>query len=136
MKILRIFMGLIRYIFMLAFFMLTMKIIIYEVFDLRPFNFERYTTGEQFKQAAQQNFPLGSDINKIIERLKESGAECHQWRASFENLENRNISASCKYFSGFISWHPRRVYTVWLHANENRKLIRINTQKSWIFDGL
>ena len=104
------------------------KIISHEFFESRPFKFEQYRSIERLEEAARLSFPIGSDIDTIVDDLKKSGAECYTFTPS-EQSKNYEITTTCEYNTNFISLHPLEWYRISLYANKDNKLIRLGVHR-------
>ncbi|MFV9875544.1 MAG: hypothetical protein AB8U25_04000 [Rickettsiales endosymbiont of Dermacentor nuttalli] len=73
------------------------------MFDNRPFKFEKYRIYEELNTALKKEFPVGSDIKKIISILEKSGARCkdrsHE-EVMKEEVEIYGLVYWCEYENG------------------------------------
>ena len=110
---------------------LIIKIGIQEMFDNRPFQFEKYKTEEEFKKAAEIKFPIGSNLEAGIKILELSGADCHIYNPS-DSEKRYVIVGSCKYkvvsftkvnFLNFL------YYRIYLCADINHKIVEVDSDR-------
>ena len=111
----------IKYIFIGIVVWVIGKIIFQEIFDYRPFKFEKYKTSEQLEEAVQIKFPVGSDMNKARGDLEKSGAKCREYRPPSV------LRCYCEYNTYLFTLHPLKRYKVWLTGDHNRKLVEVST---------
>ena len=116
----------IKYLFLSIVGILIIKIGIQEMFDNRPFQFEKYKTEEEFKKAAEIKFPIGSNLEAGIKILELSGADCHTYKPSAEG-KKYVIVGSCYYDTNFISLHPFEHYRIYLYADQNNKIVEVSS---------
>jgi hypothetical protein len=115
------------YIFIGIVGLLIGKLIIPELFDSRPFKFEKYKTDGQLKEVTKLKFPLGSDLDKIINAFEKSGADCYTYKHG--QSETDEIEVSCEYITGLFSLHPLEDYEIWLRADKDHKLLGIESRR-------
>lgn len=116
--------------FLLIFIVMTCvgKIVGQEVFDNRPFKFEKYRSNKQLEEAARLKFSIGSNVDKIVDELKKSGAECYTFNPS-DSSKPYEIIISCEYNAKFISLHPFEWYRIALCIDKDHKLIELETHR-------
>ena len=115
-----------KYSFLDLLFIVISKIAIIELFNNKPFKFEKYRTEEELERAVKDAFPIGSDLDKSIKLLEKSGAECNVFddKASYESVVN------CEYTTDFISLNPLESYRVALVARlGHKKIIGLGTHR-------
>ncbi|AIL64471.1 hypothetical protein NOVO_00300 [Rickettsiales bacterium Ac37b] len=100
-----------------------------ELFDNRPFKFEKYKTYEELNTALKKEFPLDSDMREVIKVLEESGAKCEdrsQEKIMKEELKKYGLIYYCKYGSRMLTLHLLESYTIWVKGNKDYQLLRIS----------
>ena len=105
------------------------KIIFQELFDNRPFKFEKYKTNEQLDEAAKLKFPVGSDLNYIKNILEKSGAKCYTFKTNEGSKNHENI-VSCTYNTSLFSLHLLERYRVSPIVDKDNKLIDLETLRT------
>ena len=116
---------------------LAIFVAIREINDNRPFKFENYNY-ESFKPAIQTKFPVGSDIDKVIEILVASDVQ--EIRISQVNnyiaegtKPNAKYIVSFDYYASVVSLNPNTLYIIYTEVDENRKIIKITGSSSpWL----
>ena len=116
---------------------LAIFIVIRDINDKRPFKFEDYTN-ESFEPAIQTRFPVGSDIDKVIEILVASGvqevkiSQVNNYIAK-STKPNAKYIVSFAYYAPIISLKPNVLYRLYTEVDENRKIIKITGYRSpWL----
>lgn len=117
----------IKYLFLSIIGILIIEIGIQEMFDNRPFQFEKYKTEEEFKKAVEIKFPIGSNLEAGIKILELSSADCHIYKAP-EEEKRYVIIGSCDYDTNFISLHPFEHYRVALCADKNNRIVEVSSR--------
>jgi len=118
-----------KYSFILVIIALISKMIAQELFDNRPFKFEKYRSYEALEGAAKANFLIGDNIDEMIKRLEKSGAECHIYKNA-DPSKNYEISATCEYEPDFFSFYPFEWYRIDLDGDKNNKLIGLESNRT------
>jgi hypothetical protein len=90
-----------------------------KIFDQRPFKFEHYRSSKALEAALKIHFPLGSNAEKAMNQLVQSGAECKVYDDRHKNDEPIPYLVSCKYHTGFISLIPMEHYKIYLDAEKD-----------------
>lgn len=108
------------------------SVLLYNIFEGKPFKFENFKTAKEAKAYLDEHYPLGSNINIILKDISLAGAECIE-RA--EKIPLREISIKidgeyekvyiCEYWNNFISLDPFSIYTLFIYADNQKKLIGI-----------
>ncbi|AIL64473.1 hypothetical protein NOVO_00310 [Rickettsiales bacterium Ac37b] len=115
--------------FLIVLAILISYLIAKELFDNRPFKFEKYKTYEELNTALKKEFPLDSDMREVIKVLEESGAKCED-RSQHESLPNDlkkyDVLYRCEYDSGVFTLHMLESYTIWVKGNKAYKLTNIS----------
>lgn len=98
--------------------------------ELRPktFRFTDFRTDEELKVYLLNKFPVGSNANKLVEFLKDAGAECKVVTSSpglVKELQGYKFVVTCKYSPGWFSLHPLHVYRLAIMANGNKNIINV-----------
>jgi hypothetical protein len=120
----------IKYVFVGVIGLLIGKIIIPELFDNRPFKFEKYKTEEQLEKTIRFKFPVGSALDKIKSNLEQSGAECLMYIPSdMYRSMNREIVLYCKYNTSLFSLYPFEDYRVWVDGNKNHEFTELKVRR-------
>lgn len=118
-----------EYLFAITFVLLVIKLILPELFDNRPFRFEKYKTSEQLEEAVKDKFPIGSDFDEVVSMLKKSAAKCYVYKPSDRNLKMYHIVANCEYSTKIFSLHPFEWYRVWVAGDDEHNLIELITRR-------
>ena len=114
----------IKYLFIGLIILLVGKIVFKELFDSRPFKFEKYRTEEQLKEAAQLKFPIGSSIDQGIDVLEKSRAGCYT-----QESDIYSTVTDCEYMTNLFSFHPIERYEVYLYGDGDRKLAKLGVRR-------
>ena len=117
----------IKYLILVILGLLIGKIIIQELFDNRPFKFEKYKTSEQLEETARLRFLVGSDLNQIRSDLEKSGAKCRTHKPSDKPI-NYKFVLYCEYNTSLLSLHPFERYKIVVVGDDDYKLIELDTQ--------
>lgn len=113
-----------------------MSVLMFNIFEDKPFKFENFKTGEEAKAYLDEHYPLGTEINIILKDLSLAGAQCME-RA--EKIPKHQISIQidgdyekvyiCEYWNSFISIDPFSMYILALYADADEKLVGIFIKK-------
>lgn len=122
--------NIIEHISILIFLILAIHITIQEFFDHRPFQFEKYKNDRELQKAAQFYFPIGSNINMVINKFEKSGAKCSQDTIT---LKYHVTLTRCSYLTNFLSFHPNLLYQMLIYADKSNKLIDIFIHRRTMF---
>ena len=117
----------IKYVFFVLCVILIVKITIKEMFDNRPFKFEKYKTEENLEEAVKVYFPVDSDLDRSILELEKSGARCHN--IGLDVTEHYKALVSCEYKTINFTKLNLLYYEIGLYADINRKLIKIDARR-------
>jgi hypothetical protein len=122
---------LIKYLLALVIVLLIGKIVFKELFDNRPFKFEKYKTSEQLEAAAKLRFPIGSDLDLVVNDLEKSGADCYIYKHDkLDKCENiAEYDVECEYITSLFSLHPLEDYSVWSSGDKGHKLAKLGAQR-------
>ena len=111
-------------------------VLLYNVFEQKPFKFENFKTVDEAKAYLDEHYPLGTDIDIILKDISLAGADCMQRP---EKIPMHEISIKidgeyekvyvCEYWNNFISLDPFSIYTLLLYADENQNLVDVFVKK-------
>ncbi len=118
---------LIKYLLALVVVLLIGKIVFKELFDNRPFKFEKYKTDEQLEEATRLKFPVGSDMNQVVYDLEKSGADCYRYK--YSEPEKYGVEIGCNYITSLFSLHPLEAYGIGLYGDKNHKLVKLGAHR-------
>ena len=121
----------IKNITLVALAFIIIKIICGEIFDNRPFKFEKYRTSKELEEAVNFKFKIGSDIEEIRLILERSGAKCYSYKPKLHSYEliNYEIKVVCEYNTSFFSLYPMEYYRIGLSGDKDNKLVKLGTHR-------
>lgn len=103
---------------------IALSLFLKDLFDNRPFKFERYKDSKQLEIALKNKFPAGTNMDDVKLILEESGAKCRDV-SKLETLPNDFKQYDgvywCKYYAELFSINPLANYTVVFYSNDKQK---------------
>ena len=123
----------------MALSILLLSVAIREWQDNRPIKFEAYNE-ETFLDGLRLAFPLGSDVDKAIELLVNSGARIVKiGKVKNAGIEGTKLNAQyiirLEYYSPILSLNPNARYSIYFEIDENRKIIKVVGSRSSFMEG-
>lgn len=115
-----------KYLFVVVLVLLIGKLILPEIFDNRPFKFEKYKTDEQLEEAIKRRFPVGSDFNYAVSMFEKSSSECRLYKPSNRLID---IGLACTYSTKIISLHPLEWYEVGIDGNKDGEIVDVRARR-------
>lgn len=101
-----------------------------DLYDDRPFKFEHYKSSADFETGLRKMFPLGSNIEKALQSLHQSGAKCKIYDDRNKPEEKNKYSISCVYNTGWVTLYPLEHYRLFIDADINLKIIQYWTERT------
>lgn len=98
-----------------------------EITDKRPFKFEDYNYGN-FNSALQKKFPVGTDVDNVIEILVASNVDnikIMKVENEYGDMKDAVYALYFEYYTSFLSLHFGSHYTISLEIDKSRKIIDI-----------
>ena len=118
---------------------LLLCILIREYKDNRPIKFENYNS-ENFLAAMRSKFPLGSNIDRAIEVLVESGTRLVRVIKVRNHIAegtklNAKYMITFEYYSPIISLNPNALYQLYFEIDRDRKIVKVSGSRIGYFNG-
>lgn len=110
----------------------------YSKIQKKPFKFEDFKTKEEAQAYFDIHYPIGSNIDELLNDLRKVGVRYHESskkmlpqevREGEESLEYDKIYIG-KYQNNWISWHPLGCYNLSIHLLNNGSIVSILVNKS------
>ena len=107
----------------MAFFLVSVSL--KDWLDNRPFKFESYKTSEAVENALYKEFPIGSNVDSIVNILNKSNARCaaydpRPWSYETFDLDRIAFIMHCSYETGWFSFSPFREYIIYLKKEKKK----------------
>jgi hypothetical protein len=137
-----------RVIFVKRFFKISLYILLviiftnitWNIFIPRPIKFENFKTAEEAELYLNERYPIGTDINNILNDLSSVGAKCiqrsekipkHQMTLKIDGDYEKVFE--CSYYNNFFSLDPISMYDFSLYVDKE-KLVGIFVKKKEILE--
>ena len=103
-----------------------------EITDKRPFKFEDYTYGN-FNSVLQKKFPVGTDVDNVIEILVASNVDnirIMKVENEYGYMKDAVYALYFEYYTSFLSLNFNSLYRISIQIDKNRKIIKIRGSKA------
>ena len=116
--------------------LLFIGILMFNIFEPKPFKFESFKTKEEAQAYFDKHYPLGSNVDLLFGDLKKVGAKCTlrkekippQQMGEDRDLEYEKVYIG-EYLNNWISFNPMHYYIMYLFVGSNDEIVHIDILK-------